>query len=290
MSIAGHSILLLVTHMSFAHKLRAVSSKVIVNLQKYVNQVQKECERKAKQGLTKATIYLNDFSGDSVKLREELQKLGLEVGETGDLDQTLFVDVQWAPLRKRPATAVRKRPAKCVPPGSLMKRRKKQSTAASSSAKNFADELRLLSSKSVPDISKFVEKVQEECLQRAKSGHKKATIYLEDFACDPNELREELEMLGLHVSETGPLLDETQYVDVAWPSAEDRTLFQPSGLTSGNHPGECKVCFQRENLCRLHPCGHLIGSKCGAKILEQPNKSCPFCRRAVRFAHAVFEA
>jgi hypothetical protein len=150
---------------------------------------------------------------------------------------------------------------------------------------SFAALLRNRTAGAVADLGKVVERVKRACLEEAGKGHGTAQIYLPDFICCEEELRSELDVLGLEVRGV-EVYGKMLMIHVEWPQGRRGQLFQPCGLTSGNHGGECKICYQSSTMCRLHPCGHLVGSCCGVAFIEKP---CPFCKRRVRLAHALFE-
>ena len=125
-----------------------------------------------------------------------------------------------------------------------------------------------------------------DCMEKARKGCNSSEVWLFDFLCEPELLRTELDMMGLIVHELRLDSDKALNIKITWPLSPVGNLFHPSGLTSGNFSGECKVCFSSARMCRLHPCGHLIGYCCASRLM---NKSCPFCREIVRIAHALFE-
>mgnify|MGYP002525218531 CR=1 FL=1 len=109
-----------------------------------------------------------------------------------------------------------------------------------------------------------------------------------DFIEDLEELKENLIMTGLEVVETD-LYERTKLltVTVKWGGEARQGLPRPDGLSAGNFEAECGVCNAPETMCRLHPCGHMLGSGCAAEV--QKNNRCPFCRQSADYAHALFK-
>merc|ERR1711918_160100 len=111
-------------------------------------------------------------------------------------------------------------------------------------------------------------------MMAAEKGLTEADVDMLDCLCEPDELREEAEMLGLNVisCERNSLL-HTQHnwikLKVSWTKDAPPNA-PPSGLDAGNMTGECKVCFETETLCRLHPCGHLLGARCARSLATCP--------------------
>eukprot|EP00928_Gymnodinium_smaydae_P085458 TRINITY_DN68938_c0_g1_i1.p1 TRINITY_DN68938_c0_g1~~TRINITY_DN68938_c0_g1_i1.p1 ORF type:complete len:284 (+),score=26.06 TRINITY_DN68938_c0_g1_i1:52-852(+) len=265
--------------MAFAQKLRSTSSKVTPNLDKYIKQIKDDCLESAKGGYYKSSIYLMNWLGNRSELEEELKTMGLQVKNMSSFRTSLSFDVSWPSKEKSETQPVRKKPAAAVKSTAV---RKKPTKKAGNSAK-FASKLTSMSSKVVPTLEKYIKEVKDTCLEEAKRGYAKASIYLMSWLGDRDALIEELDMLGLKVKNMSSFKTSLSF-DVSWPAGA--APCQPDGLSAGNHEGTCKVCLQQETMCRLHPCGHLIGSVCGAGFIK---KACPFCRQKVRIAHAVFE-
>jgi len=266
------------TDMSFAQQLQVKSSKVVSDMQKSIEEVKDRCQKEAAKGHADTECFLQDFIGDPTELKQALEMIGLKMKQPRFVNKSLMVEVSWGPIQRKRANATTS-----SNPG---KRRRLDGNESSSSPENFAMQLSKKSSAAIPDMQKYIEEVKDRCQKEAAKGHTDVDCFLQDFIGDPKEVMEELEMMGLKVKQPR-FVNKSLMVQVSWPSSGSRQrVFQPSGLTSGNHQIECKVCFERETACRLHPCGHLIGACCGANVID---KKCPFCRTKVRFAHAVFE-
>lgn len=257
--------------MDFASELSDLSSKVIPDMKKYIEQVKADCRSEAKKGQTIASVIVRHFFCTPAEIRSELEMLGLSV-ESARMalsgEKTFFLSLHWPDKREQHSQ----------PP---QKKRKRHEGSA-----EFASELSSFSSNVVPDMKKYIEQVQETCRREAKKGQTMASDVVRDFFCTPEEIRSELEMLGLEVKSARMALsgEQTLFVELRWSAT--RRSRQLSGLTSGNLMGTCKVCLDEEVMCRLHPCGHIVGSDCAKTMIDAP---CPFCRQTVCFAHCLFE-
>lgn len=173
-----------------------------------------------------------------------------------------------------------------------MKRRKiLKNEGSGASSGGFAAALSAKSAEQVADMDAYLEKVKEECIKEAEKGFTTAMVIVNDCLANCEEMRVEVEMLGLQVDQVRWITSDKKDIvmKVRWPDAKSAVSRDPgqlSGLEKGNLRGECKVCFQEETMCRLHPCGHIFGQDCAKKWLGKP---CPFCRKVVRLVHPIYE-
>ena len=156
------------------------------------------------------------------------------------------------------------------------------------SPRNFAAELTAASAQIRPDMDKYMTDVKEQCMSKARKGHAKAYFCIHDCLSTLEEIQQEVELLGITVDQCRWLGTSTIVeLEVHWSNHGNGTAVgQPSGLEFGNLKRVCKICLDTETMCRLHPCGHIIGMECAKALIDKP---CSFCRKPVRFVHPIFE-
>eukprot|EP00929_Paragymnodinium_shiwhaense_P014196 TRINITY_DN122087_c0_g1_i1.p1 TRINITY_DN122087_c0_g1~~TRINITY_DN122087_c0_g1_i1.p1 ORF type:complete len:283 (-),score=27.28 TRINITY_DN122087_c0_g1_i1:171-1019(-) len=269
---------------NFAAKLSATSAKVQPNMTEYMRRVRQSCEEEAKKGFNKAELFIHACLSKPEEVRAEVIKLGLQVDRVDWSYQgssAMVVAVHWpkivsndsddAPGRARPA-----------------KRRRMEDNRASSI--QFAAALSATSSRARPNMSLYVRRVMTVCEEEARKGFTRADCFIHDCLAKPEQIEEELVMLGLTVDKAErPYTGSTSVLAcVRWPSgaeSSNSSIPEPNALHAGNMQRECAVCLSQETICRLHPCGHMIGISCAKSFMAKP---CPICRQVVRFAHALF--
>lgn len=265
---------------NFAGELREVAKGVVVDKDTYIRKIKEECMRSAKKGLQSDMMSLMDFVGCPRELRCAIEMLGLKVIDFQFNRGLHFLnmELEWGkhdiPSQQPPA-------------------KRQRSTTTTSSSSSFATQLHDMAAKVPRTIDAHIKEVKEICIRSAKRGLQSDTLGLINFIGCPNEMRSELEMLGLKVISLD-LNSRLHYLnlELGWGQNGNNNgalLFVPHALSSGNHKGACKICFAEEaTLCRLHPCGHLIGSCCAAQFVS--SRPCPFCRTKVHMAHVIYEA
>ena len=156
------------------------------------------------------------------------------------------------------------------------------------SSTNLATELTAICAQIRPDMNKYIAEVTRACKAEAYKGHSHAKVYLFDCLSIAEEVEQEVELLGITVDTCTKISwTNTVVLEVHWPKGGSTTgVCQPTGLELGNLKRVCKICLEEETMCRLHPCGHIIGMDCAKALMERP---CPFCRQKVRFVHPIFE-
>jgi hypothetical protein len=249
----------------FVADLRRMSEKAIGNadMATHIDEVKKECSKTAAKGFTNTSVSLFDCLFTPQEVASEVKLLGLRVLEARKSSQGVHLDISWKGDNTARAT-------------------KKQRLYLT---QDFTIKLRDQTDKAIcaADMTKHVDTVREECSETAAKGFTKTTVYLSDCLFTPQEVASEVELLGLRVLEARKGYQGV-YLGVSWEKTVD--TFQPKGLERGNLSRSCCICLQTEVMCRLHPCGHLIGQSCAKGLL---GKKCPCCRDVVRFAHVIFE-
>ena len=258
---------------SFAETLTAKSAECVANMDQYIQEVKKQCLKVANKGFTSTTVFVDGCLSKPEEVKEEVERLGLQVDEAESIGDAVLLKVRWpGPKRGESAEDQNARRAK-----------RRRVSKAGEDVENFASTLKVKSAECIPNIDKHINEVKKKCVKAAEKGFTSVTIYLHDCLNEPEELRVEAEMLGLQIEEANRI-SEAVLLKVRWSGSAPNLC--PSGLQLGNIRSECKVCLGEETMCRLHPCGHVIGKNCAGQLLGQP---CPFCRQSVRFVHAIFE-
>lgn len=261
---------------NFATELAIMSAQIVPDMDKYIAEVKQKCRQAADKGFTSTRVRLPDCLSNPEEIRQEVERLGIHVERASSINHSVLLSVRW------PEQAF---PDNTLEEGNRRKKRRRTSCSQDEFA-NFAAELTTTSARIAPDMDKYVAEVKRKCREAAAKGFTKARVYLFECLSEPEEIRQEVEMLGLQVTRADSINNSVR-LEVQWPKQQQPQEFcQPCGLESGNFTRVCKVCLDDEIMCRLHPCGHLVGKDCAKALVGQ---SCPFCRKAVRFVHAVFE-
>jgi len=260
---------------NFAAALARMSAQKAPDMDKYIAEVKQKCREAADKGFTSTRVRLADCLSKPEEIRQEVERLGIQVERAASINHSVLLSVRW-PERALPDDAQE----------GGNRRKKRRTSYSQDDSVNFATELTIVSARIAPDMDKYVAEVKRKCREAAAKGFTKARVYLFECLSEPEEVRQEVEMLGLQVTRADSINNSVR-LEVQWPKQQRLQEFcQPSGLESGNFTQVCKVCLDDEIMCRLHPCGHLIGKNCAKAVV---GKSCPFCRKAVRFVHAVFD-
>jgi hypothetical protein len=148
---------------------------------------------------------------------------------------------------------------------------------------NFTIELRIQSDEAIDaaDMAKHIDTAKKQCSEAAAKGFTDTSLYIFDCLFTPEEVASEIELLGLRVLNPRRC-GHCVRLDVSWKNTVDS--FEPNGLARGNLLRSCSICLHTEVMCRLHPCGHILGQSCAKDLM-----SCPCCRSQVRFAQVIFE-
>ena len=258
--------------LNFAAELSATCGQIRPDMDKYMDTVKQQCMREARKGHSHAEVLLCDCLSTPGDVQQEAELLGITVNKCQRLrpgSNIVSLRVSWRKQQAHPIEERRKR------------RRVNES--------NFVSELSATCGQIRPDMDKYMDAVKRQCMEEARKGHSHAEVLLCDCLSTPKDVQQEAELLGITVNKCERLLPGSKIVSlqVSWPNkGETAGVCQPSGLQSGNLRRVCKICLEEETMCRLHPCGHIIGMECAKALLERP---CAFCRQPVRFVHPIFE-
>jgi hypothetical protein len=264
---------------TFAESLVQLCAAKKPDLEKYMNDVKKECEKEACKGFNTADFYIWSCLSAPSEIKREAAILGLNVLMAEKRGKDVYVKVNWesGQGRKRQREYDQQEP--------MCKRQKGASAIAQHQGVAFAKRLTQLSSAKKPDLEKYMNDVKKECEKEASKGFNTADFYIWRCLSAPSEIKREAAILGLNV-----LMAEKRgkdvYMKVKW--LKEVPLCQPRHLEKGNVRMDCAICMETETMSLLHPCGHLVGKNCAKKLLDKSN-SCPFCRQRMRFIHAVFK-
>ena len=158
------------------------------------------------------------------------------------------------------------------------------STQSAALPKSFLDELVDLTSKNrVSKVKAALKEIQDDCRRAAKDGKNYAS-YSHYVVEDKEELRAELDILGLTVTKISDIGGKFLSIDVTWPVTPSNKKRKLENGT-GNLEMKCGVCYATSPMKRLHPCGHLLGNCCNAALVSH---KCPFCRQEVAAVHSIY--
>jgi len=291
----------------FAASLSRISASQKPDLEKYMNEVKCRCTAEANKGHYKHEMYISDCLCSVQEIREAVEKLGLTVllAKKINGDKSVKLALEWPvpnalgeisggnATQSRPLKRPRVQESGSGGPGNASTIFSSCGGASTSpvSDPNFAASMSAISAACGPDMNKYMQSVKDQCRREAEKGHRKAEMYIFDCLSSVSEITEEVEMLGLMVTHASRSEGTGKAVKlkVEWPdSADGVRVGQPSGLEKGNIKKECCICLEQETMCRLHPCGHVVGKNCARKLLDDGG-ACPCCRTTLRFVHAIFE-